>query len=110
MARRVDEIKLVQLAGDRLEPQGHTLRFDGDAALSLQIHGVENLGLHLARIEATAFLNEPIGQRRLAVVDMSDNGKIADILHLRREALAWANQALYRSAMMSEGLIHFFWV
>jgi hypothetical protein len=42
------------------------------------------------------------------VVNMSDNGKIADILHLRREALAWANQALYRSAMMSEGLIHFF--
>src|SRR6202040_2338150 len=107
MPRGVDEIELVQLTGDRFEAQRHTLGFDGNAALALQIHAVENLGLHLARIESTAFLDEAISQCRFAVVNMSNDGKIADILHLRREpALSisrepggWANRALYRSAM-----------
>src|SRR5271165_5519040 len=52
VAGRVDEIQLVQLAGHRGEPEGHALRFDGNAALAFQIHGVENLSLHLPRIEA----------------------------------------------------------
>src|ERR1700732_3518999 len=114
MPRSVDEIELVQLAGYRLETQRHALGFDGDAALALQIHGVEHLGLHLACIESTAFLDEAIGQCRFAVVNMSNDGKIADILHLRREpALSisreprgWATPALYRSAVKAEGLIH----
>ena len=43
---------------------------------------VEHLGLHLPRIEAAAFLDESVRQRRFAVIDMSNDGKIADILHL----------------------------
>ena len=39
---------------------------------------------------------------------MSNNGKIADILHLDRSIKpAWANPALYRSAVKLEGLIYF---
>jgi len=46
------------------------------------------------------------------VVNMSDDRKIADILHYTWEpklkAPSWANQRLYRSAVMSEGLPYFF--
>ena len=55
------------------------MRFDGDAALAFQIHGIENLGLHLARVQGTRVLEKAIRQRRLPVVDVSDDGEIADV-------------------------------
>ena len=67
----------------RFEAERDALRFDGDAALALQIHRVEHLRLHFPRIETAAFLDESIGQRRFAVINMSNDGKVADILHLR---------------------------
>jgi hypothetical protein len=80
--RRIDEIQLIQHAGNGLKAQGHALGLDGDAALSLQVHAIEHLRLHFPRIQAAALLNEPVGQRGFAVVDVSNDGKIADILHL----------------------------
>ena len=50
-------------------------------ALALQIHGIQDLRLHLAGLEAAALLDEPIGQRRFAVIDVGDDGEIADIFH-----------------------------
>ena len=46
--RRVDEVQLVALAVARVVAQRHALRLDGDAALALEVHGVEHLRLHLA--------------------------------------------------------------
>src|SRR5581483_4970360 len=54
---------------------------DGDAALALEIHRVEDLRLHLALGETTAALDEAIRQRRLAVVDVRDDREVADVLH-----------------------------
>src|SRR5581483_7332010 len=34
--------------------------------------------LHLARLEAAANLDEPIGQRRFAVINVGDDGEISD--------------------------------
>src|SRR5258708_20258014 len=83
MTRRVDEVQLVQLAGDGLERERDALRFDGDASFTLQIHRVEHLRLHFPGFETAAFLNESISQSRFAVINMSNDGKVADILHLR---------------------------
>ena len=47
------------------------MRFDGDAALAFQIHGIENLGLHLARVQGARELEKAIRQRRLSVVEVS---------------------------------------
>src|SRR5690606_28259764 len=52
---------------------------DGDAALALQIHGVENLSLHLAVGQSAADLDKAVGQGRLAMVDVGDDGEIADM-------------------------------
>ena len=79
MAGRVDEVELVGLAVLGLVGEAHGLRLDGDAALALDIHGIEHLLLHLAEIEAAGQLDQPVGQRRLSMVDMGDDGEIADV-------------------------------
>ena len=56
------------------------LRLDGDPALALDIHVVENLFGHLAFAKAPADLNQPVGNGRFAMVDMRDNRKIPDVV------------------------------
>ena len=81
VARRVDQVEVVLLAvgGDVLERGG--LRLDRDAALALEVHRVQHLRLHFAVGQAAAALDQAIRQRRLAMVDVRDDGKVADVLH-----------------------------
>ncbi len=72
MPRRVDEIELVYLPCDRFEAESHALRFDGNAALSLQIHPVARCcPLPLARrdgarrLDGAAVKQEFFRERRL---------------------------------------------
>ena len=78
VARRVDQVQLVELAVIRAIVEAHGLRLDGDAALALDIHGIEHLLLHLPRREPAAELDQTICQSRLAVIDMGDDGEVAD--------------------------------
>jgi hypothetical protein len=64
--------------------QAHGLRLDGDAALLLDIHVIENLFRHLARGKAAGRLDQAVGERRLAVVDMGHDREIADMVEGRR--------------------------
>ena len=84
MARRVDQVELVELAVLGAIVEAHGLRLDGDAALALDIHRVEDLLLHLPRGEPAAQLDQPVCQRRLAVIDMGDDGEVADAGERRR--------------------------
>ncbi len=78
VARRVDQVQLVELAVLRAVVEPHGLRLDGDAALALDIHGIEHLLLHLPRAEPAAELDQPVCERGLAVIDMGDDGEVAD--------------------------------
>ncbi len=80
VAGGVDEVEDVVLAVARAVIEPHGLRLDGDAALALDIHGIEHLLLHLARLEPAGELDQAVGKRGLAVVDMRDDGEIADIV------------------------------
>ena len=80
VARRVDEIEDVVLAVVRRVVQADRMRLDGDAALALEVHRVEDLRLHLARLQRAGELEKAIGQRRLAVVDVRDDREVADVL------------------------------
>ena len=82
VARRVDQVELVDLAVARLVGQRGGLRLDRDPALALEVHRVEDLLAHLALGEAAAALDEAVGQRRLAVVDVGDDREVADQLHV----------------------------
>ena len=78
MAGRVDQIQRVALAVRRGVEEPHRASLDRDAALALEIHVVEELGLHLARRDRARQLQQAIGKRRFAVIDVRDDGEIAD--------------------------------
>jgi hypothetical protein len=79
--RRVDEVQLVPLPGD-----ADGLGLDGDAPFALELHGVEHLRAHLARRDRLGQLEDPVRERRLPVVDVRDDRKVADaaLVHERR--------------------------
>ena len=89
MAGRVDEVEFVGLAvfGPVVEANG--LRLDGNAALALQLHGIENLIFHFAIAEAAAELDQPVRQGRLAVVDVGDDGKVSDMREVGHRDCEW---------------------
>ncbi len=82
MSGSVDQVQVVHLATARAILQRSGLRLDGDAALALDVHRVEHLRLHLAIGEATAEVDDAIGECRLAVIDVRDDGKVTNVLHL----------------------------
>ena len=78
VAGRVHQVELIDLAVLGLVVEAHGLRLDGDAALALDVHRVEDLLLHVAVGDVAAQLDEPIRQGRLSVVDVGDDGEVAD--------------------------------
>ena len=56
------------------------VRLDGDAALALQVHRVEHLRLHLARGQRAGQLQQAVGERGFAMIDVRDDREIADVL------------------------------
>ncbi len=77
VAGRVDEVEAVdQAVGGRvLDPD--RARLDRDALLALEIHRIEDLAGHLPRIDRVGHLEEPVRERRLAVIDVGDDGEVA---------------------------------
>ena len=73
VARRVDEVELVALPGD-----ANGLGLDRDAALALELHRVEHLLAHLALRHRLGQLEDPVGERRLPMIDVGDDREVAD--------------------------------
>ena len=78
MAGRVDQVELIGVAVAGVVHHAHGVRLDGDAALALEIHRVEDLRLHLPRGQRAGELQQPVGERGFAVVDVRDDREIAD--------------------------------
>jgi hypothetical protein len=87
VARGVDHVELIALAVAGAVVERDALGLDGDTALALQVHGVEHLLLHLAVGESPAQLDEPIGERRFAVIYVRDDGEVTYVPHEAREPL-----------------------
>ena len=82
MARRIDKVELIGFTAARQVMQRDAMRLNGDAALALDIHRIEHLCRHFAQLEAPADLNEAIRQRGFTVIDMGDDGKIANVFEI----------------------------
>ena len=85
VARRVDDVELHAVVADR-----GVLGEDGDALLALEVHRVHDAVVDvLVGAEGAALPQHRVDQRRLAVVDVGDDGDVAEILaadgHGRRE-------------------------
>ena len=70
----------LHLCRARAHRPGHPdgLALDGDAALALDVHPVEVLRAGAALVDDPGQLQHPVGQRRLAVVDVGDDAEVAD--------------------------------
>ncbi len=84
MSGSVDEIELVVLSVARRIRHPHGVELDGDPALPLEVQSIEHLGLHLALLQHAGGLDEPVGEGRLAVIDVCDDAEVADVLELQR--------------------------
>ncbi len=62
--------------------QANAFRFDGDAALALEVHGIEDLFVHFALRERAGHFQQAVGQRGLAVVDVRDDAEISNELRV----------------------------
>ncbi len=80
VAGRIHQVENVGLAVLRLVFEADRVGLDGDAALALDIHRIEHLLDHVALGDRAGLLDQPVGERRFAVVDMRDDGEVADIV------------------------------
>ena len=80
MAGRIDEIEFVIDSVFCRIRNRHRLAFYRNASLPFDIHRIEELVFHLPLVDDFSLLNEAVGKRRLSVVDMSRNAKIAFVL------------------------------
>ncbi len=82
VAGGVNEVQLVLDTVFGGVVQGNAVGLDGDPAFTLKVHGVQDLGFHFTLGKAAAHLDESIGQRRLAMVNVGDDGEIADMTQI----------------------------
>ena len=81
VARGIDEVELVALTTRRHVVERHRVALDGDAALALDVHVIEQLVAELPRRNRSTGLDEAVGKRRLAMVDVGDDAEVADVPH-----------------------------
>ena len=88
MTRSVDDVELVLCSVFGFVVDANGIRLDRDAALTLEIHIIEQLIAHVALRDRTRAFQEAICQRGLTVVDVSDDAEVtyARLIHgnLRR--------------------------
>src|SRR5437868_6866748 len=62
--------------------QPNRLRLDGDPALALEIHLVEELIFALALAQGAGGVEDAIGERGFSVIDVRDDREIADVARI----------------------------
>ena len=76
VAGRVDEVEAVQEAVGRLVLEAHRARLDRDPLLLLEVHRVQDLARHLARVDGVRHLEQAVRERGLAVIDVRDDREV----------------------------------
>ena len=110
MARRVDQVELISFTIAGGIGQRRRLRFDGDATFLLQFHRIEHLiGFHLTFGQCASHFDQTIGQRRLTMVNMGNNRKIANmgLIHLThwRGSVTMPCQLRYKAMILASSFI-----
>ncbi len=57
----------------------HRLAFDRDSAFALDVHAIEVLVAHLARLDDAGQLEHTVRERRLPMIDMGDDAEVTDL-------------------------------
>ena len=83
MSRRVDEVEYIGLTIAHIFHL-YGVALDGDAALALQVHVIEHLSL--GDLNGVGALKQTVGQGALAMVDVSDDAEVANLVHGRKDS------------------------
>jgi len=78
MAGRIDEVQLVSLAICSGVQEADRRHFNGDSPLTFDVHRIEHLFLRSAA-DSTAPLDQPIGKRAFAVIDVCNDAEVTDV-------------------------------
>ncbi len=73
----VDQVEAVHEAVVRGVLEAHGPGLDRDALLALEVHGVQNLAHHLPALDRVGQLEQAVGERGLAVIDVRDDREVA---------------------------------
>ena len=73
MTRRIDQIQQISFAVFGFIVQCRSLRLDRDTAFTFQVHRIENLFFHFPVRQAAAHLDNAIGKRGLAMINMGND-------------------------------------
>jgi hypothetical protein len=73
VAGRIDQVEPIAMTIARVVVETNGARLDGDAMLALEVHRVEDLVRHLARLDGVRHLKKAVGERGLAVIDMGND-------------------------------------
>jgi hypothetical protein len=65
---------------------------DGNATLTLQIHVVEQLRLHITGTDSIGKLQQAVGKGTFTVVDMGDYAEIANMFHVDETGVIYTNE------------------
>ena len=83
MPGRVDEVEQIRVPVARRVMHGNGVALNRDAFFALEIHRVEQLIFHLALFDGFCVFEETIGERRLPVVNVRDDAKVANMANVR---------------------------
>ncbi|MFT4960948.1 MAG: hypothetical protein ACI92Z_002034, partial [Paracoccaceae bacterium] len=86
----------------------HGVGFDGDTAFPLNIHGVQQLRLHVAILDRAGLLDEPVRKGGFTMVNMRHDREISNMFKvghfwvMRRNSATVNGQRTYRDASFTE--------
>ena len=83
MPRSIDQIQLVLISVASAIVKADGVRLDSNSPLPLEVHGIEHLVGHFPFRKRARDFQHTVGQGGLAVVNMGDNRKVANVTCVR---------------------------
>ena len=93
MAWGIDQVENILLSVFSMINRADRLGFDGDSALTLQLHIIQNLGLHFSLCKKTCHLYNSVCQCGFTMINMCNNTKISNftlVCHSRHSSSGYA--------------------
>src|SRR5689334_16761153 len=84
MAGSVNQVELVSFTAFGLIEHRDGMGLDGDAALLFEVHGIEQLILHLAGSDRAGAMQQAVGKGRLPMINMGNDAEISNVRCVHR--------------------------
>jgi hypothetical protein len=97
MAGSIDQVQLVLVPIASAVVKADGVRLDRNTPLALEVHGVEDLIGHFPFRKRTCNFQYTVGQGGLAVVNMGDNRKVANVTRVRHKQTTSVVRGRYRT-------------